>query len=75
MPGALPIRRRPVRPAHGAAGRADVSARLPLSQRLEILGATTARIWQRAPDCGLPTGTEKARWLADFIVKSWDELS
>jgi streptomycin 6-kinase len=47
---------------------------LPLSQRLEILCATAARIWQPAPDCGLPTGAEKAWWLADFIVKLWDEL-
>jgi streptomycin 6-kinase len=55
-------------------GRPMYELGLPLSQRLEILCATAARIWQRAPDCGLPTGAEKARWLADFIVKSWDEL-
>ena len=28
-----------------------------------------------APDCGLPTGATKARWLADFIVTSWEELN
>lgn len=47
---------------------------LPLSRRLEILCATAARVWRPAPDCGLPTGADKARWLADFIVKSWHEL-
>jgi streptomycin 6-kinase len=55
-------------------GRPMYELGLPLSQRLEILCATAARIWQRAPDSGLPTGAEKARWLADFIVKLWDEL-
>ena len=47
---------------------------LPLSRRLEILCATAARIWRPAPDSGLPKGAEKAHWLADFIVKLWDEL-
>jgi streptomycin 6-kinase len=47
---------------------------LPLSRRLEVLCATAARIWRPAPDCGLPTGAEKARWLADFIVMLWEEL-
>ncbi|MGH7758228.1 MAG: aminoglycoside phosphotransferase family protein [Candidatus Dormibacteria bacterium] len=47
---------------------------LPLSRRLEILCATAARIWRPAPGCGLPTGAEKARWLADFIVTLWEEL-
>ena len=27
-----------------------------------------------APDCGLPTGAEKGRWLADFITATWEEL-
>jgi streptomycin 6-kinase len=47
---------------------------LPLSRRLEILCATAARIWRPAPDCGLPTGAEKARWLASFIERLWEEL-
>jgi streptomycin 6-kinase len=47
---------------------------LPLARRLEILCATAERIWRPAPDCGLPTGADKARWLADFIVTSWEEL-
>ena len=47
---------------------------LPLSRRLEILCDTAARIWRPAPDCGLPTGAEKARWLAGFIARLWEEL-
>jgi streptomycin 6-kinase len=55
-------------------GRPMYELGLPLSRRLEILSATAERIWRPAPDSGLPTGAEKARWLADFIVKLWDEL-
>ena len=55
-------------------GRPMYELGLPLSRRLEILCATAARIWRPAPDCGLPTGAEKARWLADFIVMLWEEL-
>jgi streptomycin 6-kinase len=47
---------------------------LPLSRRLEILCDAAARIWRPAPDCGLPTGAERARWLADFIARLWEEL-
>lgn len=47
---------------------------LPLSRRLELLCATASRIWRPAAGCGLPTGAEKARWLTDFIVTSWQEL-
>jgi streptomycin 6-kinase len=49
---------------------AHVELGLPLARRLEILCATAARTWRPAPDCGLPTGANKARWLADFIVTS-----
>ena len=55
-------------------GRPMYELGLPLSRRLEILCATAARIWRPAPDCGLPSGAEKARWLADFIVMLWEEL-
>ena len=27
-----------------------------------------------APDCGLPTGAEKGRWLVDFIEATWEAL-
>jgi streptomycin 6-kinase len=55
-------------------GRPMYELGLPLARRLEILCATAARIWRPAPDCGLPAGADKARWLADFIVTSWEEL-
>jgi streptomycin 6-kinase len=47
---------------------------LPIRRRHEILCATAARVWRPAPDCGLPTGAEKGRWLADFITATWEEL-
>ena len=55
-------------------GRPMYELGLPLARRLEILCATAERIWRPAPDCGLPTGADKARWLAGFIVTSWEEL-
>jgi streptomycin 6-kinase len=55
-------------------GRPMFELGLPLSRRLEILCDTTARIWRPAPDCGLPTGAEKARWLAGFVARLWEEL-
>lgn len=55
-------------------GRPMYELGLPLSRRLEILSATAARIWRPAPDSALPTGADKARWLADFIVTSWEQL-
>lgn len=47
---------------------------LPLARRHEILCSAAARIWRPAAGCGLPTGGEKGRWLADFIVATWEEL-
>jgi streptomycin 6-kinase len=47
---------------------------LPIARRHEILCSTAARVWRRAPDCGLPTGAEKGRSLAEFITTTWEEL-
>jgi streptomycin 6-kinase len=55
-------------------GRPMYELGLPLSRRLEILSATVARIWRPAAGAGLPTGAGQARWLADFIVTSWEHL-
>jgi streptomycin 6-kinase len=55
-------------------GRPMYELSLPLPRRLELLCATAARIWRPAPDCGLPTGADKARWLVHFIVMLWEEL-
>ncbi|HLN16408.1 MAG TPA: aminoglycoside phosphotransferase family protein [Acidimicrobiales bacterium] len=46
----------------------------PLEERHEILCAAMERIWRPAPDCGLPTGAEKGRYLIDFITGLWEEL-
>jgi streptomycin 6-kinase len=51
-----------------------VDLALPLARRHELLCAAAARVWRPAPDCGLPTGAEKGRWLVDFITNSWEEL-
>jgi streptomycin 6-kinase len=45
---------------------------LPLGRRLEILADTAARVWRPAPDCGLPTGADKGRWLIDHITRTWE---
>jgi streptomycin 6-kinase len=39
---------------------------LPFDQRLEILTDLAARVWR--PASGLPSGADKARWLAGFIT-------
>jgi len=55
-------------------GRSLFELRLPIRTRHEILCATATRVWRPAPDCGLPTGAEKGRWLVDFITATWEEL-
>ncbi len=47
---------------------------LPLAARHDILCATAQRVWRPAPDAGLPTGRDKARWLARWIAVAWDDL-
>ena len=55
-------------------GRSLSELALPIRARHEILCATATRVWRAAPDCGLPTGAEKGRWLAEFIASTWEEL-
>ena len=55
-------------------GRSLYQLALPIRRRHEILCSTAARVWRPAPGSGLPTGAEKARWLADFITATWEEL-
>jgi streptomycin 6-kinase len=55
-------------------GRSLHEFRLPVQRRHEILVSAAARIWRPAADCGLPTGADKARWLAGFITTMWQEL-
>ena len=47
---------------------------LPVAQRHEILCATAQRVWRPASDAALPTGAEKARWLAEWIAQAWEDL-
>jgi streptomycin 6-kinase len=55
-------------------GRSLYELALPIRRRHEILCSMAARVWRPAPGCGLPTGAEKARWLAEFITATWEEL-
>jgi streptomycin 6-kinase len=47
---------------------------LSLDQRHEHLCSAAERLWRPAPDCGLPTGAEKAHWLAGSIMTMWRDL-
>jgi streptomycin 6-kinase len=47
---------------------------LPYERRLPILCDAASRIWRPAHGAGLPTGAEKAAWLAQFISTTWAEL-
>jgi streptomycin 6-kinase len=47
---------------------------LPIVRRHEILCAVASRVWRPAPGCGLPTGAQKGRWLAEFIPRTWEAL-
>jgi streptomycin 6-kinase len=47
---------------------------LPIEERHAILCTTAAAMWRPAPDCGLPTGADKARWLVAFIATRWEAL-
>lgn len=48
---------------------------LPVPSILETVAATLRSFWQPVGDePGLPTGAEKAAWLANYITTTWDEL-
>jgi streptomycin 6-kinase len=47
---------------------------LPVRRRIEILVSAAKLVWRPAPDCGLPTGADKARVLADFVATMWERL-
>ncbi len=55
-------------------GRTMSELAIPVATRHEILCSAAARLWRPAPDCGLPTGADKGRWLIDFITTTWDTL-
>jgi streptomycin 6-kinase len=47
---------------------------LPLELRTTILVDAAVRVWRPAPDAGLPTGADKADWLARFVTSEWEVL-
>ncbi|MGD9701016.1 MAG: aminoglycoside phosphotransferase family protein [Acidimicrobiia bacterium] len=48
---------------------------MPLPQMLDTIATTLRSFWRPVPeDCDLPTGADKAAWLAGFITTAWDEL-
>lgn len=48
---------------------------LPLEERHRILCQTAARVWRSVPETmNLPTGADKAAWLAGYITSAWEEL-
>lgn len=55
-------------------GRSLHELALPIGRRHEILCSTASRVWCRAPDCGLPTGAMKGRWLVELITATWEDL-
>lgn len=55
-------------------GRSLFELGLPLLERHRIMGDVAATVWRLAPDCGLPTGAEKAVWLTDHVAERWEEL-
>jgi streptomycin 6-kinase len=55
-------------------GRSLYELGLPIRRRHEILCSTATRVWRPAPDCGLPTGADKGRRLADYITATWEDL-
>jgi streptomycin 6-kinase len=55
-------------------GRSLNHLALPIARRHEILCSAAARVWRPAPGCGLPNGADKGRWLAGFILATWEEL-
>lgn len=55
-------------------GRSMHQLGLPIGRRHEILCSAAASVWRPAPGCGLPTGAERGRRLADFITATWAEL-
>jgi streptomycin 6-kinase len=55
-------------------GRSLHEIGVPIRRRHEILCSAASRVWRPAPGCGLPTGAQKGRWLAEFIPRTWQAL-
>jgi streptomycin 6-kinase len=50
---------------------------LPVNLQIQIICTTLRRAWQVPPpaSASLPSGADKARWLAHFIAATWEELN
>lgn len=49
---------------------------LPLAQLLRAIATTLQSFWRPVTaDCALPTGADKAAWLATYIESTWAELA
>lgn len=55
-------------------GRSMSQLHLPAGRRQDILCDLAGRIWRPAPDSDLPTGADKAHWLAEYIPCAWEDL-
>lgn len=56
-------------------GTSLAASGLSLREQMVALCETIGEGWiPLEPDCGLMTGAEKARWLADFIETAWRDL-
>ena len=48
---------------------------LATARVLEVIADTLRSFWRPVPpDCGLPTGPDKAEWLVEFITTTWEHL-
>ena len=48
---------------------------MPLPQMLPTITGTLREFWRPVPeDCGLPSGADKAVWLAVYITRTWEQL-
>lgn len=47
---------------------------IPMASRHEILCDLAQRVWRPAPEAQLPSGAEKAAFLAAFVIGTWEEL-
>ena len=45
----------------------------PVRRQVEIICRTLRRAWEVVPDPRFLSGSEKARWLAEFIATAWSE--
>jgi streptomycin 6-kinase len=48
---------------------------MPVERQVEVLCDMLRRAWDVPPDPGFPSGAQKARWLAEFIAATWEQLN